>query len=685
MHTLIVLKNCYLYHKIYDINNFPFFLVKKECLKYNTKKERSTNKRIKYIKYPATFDIESTTTTLTEHKEPEGFMYLWQFCFRGYVVMGRTWDELLVFFNRLTEECGISYEKRLVIYVHYLSFEWQFIKNFFVWSSVFAREERKILKCESVSGLEFRCSYYLSNMRLEKFCEYCGDVMHSKMKGGDGGFNYKKLRTPSTVLSNDELAYAYCDVKGLEECILFLLKEDTITTIPITSTSYVRRDMRKSMQKNKKNRDLFYKTALNENVYNACIDMKRGGNTHGSRFLAGKILENVYSFDIASSYPFELCTKKFPMGKYTKYGTIETMEELFELSNLYSLIIRILFINIRLYPAQPIPYIPLDKCHVHKNCDIFNGRILEGDEVEITCNEIDLKIINRQYNWDSVVISNVFFSHKDYLPKEFTDVVKEYYNKKTELKGINDYFYAKSKNRLNSCFGMTFTDPVRENYEYNELLNTIKKLDKDIKSSLSAYYNGRNNFLPYQWGATTTSLARYSLDQIIKISDIYTVYCDTDSDKCLDIDRQKLNKLNKEKIELSKEFGCYAYDKFGVIHYMGVYEEEKKYDRFITLGAKKYAYEIDGELHITIAGVNKELGAKELGALDNLKLGFKFKKAGGTSSYYNDMENHYININGEKIYTGSNIGIVDSEYTLGVNGNFLEHTDFDENILEEYS
>ena len=46
-----------------------------------------------------------------------------------------------------------------------------------------------------------------------------------------------------------------------------------------------------------------------------------------------------------------------------------------------------------------------------------------------------------------------------------------------------------------------------------------------------------------------------------------------------------------------------------------------------------------GSLHITVAGVGKSIGAKELasrGGIKAFKEGFTFYKAGGTESVYND-------------------------------------------------
>ena len=112
---------------------------------------------------------------------------------------------------------------------------------------------------------------------------------------------------------------------------------------------------------------------------------------------------------------------------------------------------------------------------------------------------------------------------------------------------------------------------------------------------------------------------------------------------------------------------------------MGVYEQEQTYARFKTLGAKKYVYEYeDGEVHCTIAGVNKKLGGKELMNVsretgkDPLQLfadGFVFKLAGGNEVIYNDFPNDEeieLCVNGKKEIITRNESIIDSEYTVGI-------------------
>ena len=65
------------------------------------------------------FDIE---TTSIDCDQPYGFMYLWQFCIEDHVCMGRTWNEFLLFLQRLKNVFNLNAKRKFVIYVHNLSF-----------------------------------------------------------------------------------------------------------------------------------------------------------------------------------------------------------------------------------------------------------------------------------------------------------------------------------------------------------------------------------------------------------------------------------------------------------------------------------------------------------------------------------------------------------------------------------
>ena len=80
-------------------------------------------------------------------------------------------------------------------------------------------------------------------------------------------------------------------------------------------------------------------------------------------------------------------------------------------------------------------------------------------------------------------------------------------------------------------------------------------------------------------------------------------------------------------------------DKKGIMHPLGVFENDNNYDEFITQGAKKYAYvdSCDKQIHITVAGVPKK-GAKALKSLEDFRDNFVFdyKYTGKNLIVYND-------------------------------------------------
>ena len=131
---------------------------------------KGKNKPAEYLIDIATFDIETTTI---KDPDPVGFMYHWQMCIMGVVVYGRTWQEWLDLIEKIVKWQNLSYDgKRLVVYVHNLEYEFQFMRLFlqeyFGGFQVFASEARKPIYVACYNGIEFRCSYKLSNMTLEK-------------------------------------------------------------------------------------------------------------------------------------------------------------------------------------------------------------------------------------------------------------------------------------------------------------------------------------------------------------------------------------------------------------------------------------------------------------------------------------------------------------------------------------
>ena len=652
----------------YDITNFPVDEYRKIGYQKRRRGNQGTKTKKSYRDIIITFDIETSLIPFTDHSH----MYIWQMQVGSIgTVFGRTWDEFKQFIGALILD--MKEDEYIVIYVHNLSFEFQFLAGIYNFSTdeVFAVKSRKVIKCEMYEHVEFRCSYALTNMSLSEFTKKM-KVEHVKKPGED--IDYKVYRSSTTPLSESALQYCENDVLGLYEALTVQLNNDgdNLYTVPMTSTGYVRRETKQALRM--VNRNYISNQIVTYDVYLLLREAFRGGNTHANRFFSGQILHDVKSYDRASSYPDVQCNQLFPIAEF-KRGE-DTMQYItYLLKNNKPFVCRIAFDKIRLTDRLwPIPYLTKDKSRNIIAGLFDNGRILQAEHAETTVTDVDLKIIMEEYSFENIYVSDVYYSRYGKLPPSYIHNIVKYYRGKTELKGTgDDYNYMKSKNLLNSIYGMSAQDPVKQSILFDM---GLFRLDTVPGRDIYEKYK-KKAFQPYQWGVWTTAHARMALEEGIKVAWHNCIYVDTDSVKFIgDAD---FSEFNKKAIELSKQSRAYADDIKGKTHYMGVYEQEQTYARFKTLGAKKYVYEYaDGVVHCTIAGVNKKLGGKELMNVsretnaDPLQLftdGFVFREAGGNEVIYNDFPEEdeiELYINGEREIITRNESLIDSEYTVGI-------------------
>lgn len=633
---------------VVNVNYFNYDIFKNlEILK---KKKGCRSKKTFYNAICA-FDIE--TTLLDDIRQ--SIMYVWQFQINDLTIIGRTWDEFRIFYKKVNEICN---KGSLLTFIHNLSYEWQFMHKLIPVDDVFAMEKRKILYF--LSGcFEFRCSYLLTNMSLEKFLIHVGvPSEYQKVEG----FDYSIKRYPNTPLNDDELLYIVNDVRGLVKGVQLKMEYDGDDqyTIPRTATGYVRRIFRKAIGGYIR---WLKKWLPDKEVLMMLKNAYRGGNTHCNRFYTARIIEGVKSKDISSSYPFQLLKWKYPREFKKGY------EEYFKYYLKYG---KACLFNIEIYDLKlkdelyGCPYLTKDKTHNIIDGVFDNGRILSMKYGYTTLTEIDFTILSRQYDF-KYEIHDLYFASKSYLPKSFTKTLLEMYKTKTELKGGDAYEYGKYKNMINAVYGMTVQNPLKPHYKLNDDGVIIENEEETIDELVAEYH--AHGWLPYQIGVYCSAYARamlYSAIDAIPATDY--VYCDTDSVYYVGDHDDIFDALNKEYCEDELS----AIDKKGVVHYAGCFEDDKtSIKRFISLGAKKYAYEDDEGLHITTSGVNKEAGAKELKCLENYKEGFIFKDAGGTESVFNDdPEIKNIHVNGIDVEVVPNIAITESTYTLGIAGDY---------------
>ena len=667
------------------------FLTRYGLIEETKKRRRSQNKH-RILNVYSAFDIETSTVwTDPDHSlyQVHSFMYVWQFQIEEYTVKGRTWEDFFAFLGvlldaieQIKKDNKLSVNPLLVIWVHNLAYEWQFLSGLYNFQNeeCFFRDVRKPIYCRMFDTFEYRCSYIQTNMSLAALCKQTG----VKMKLSGQKYDYDKIRYPWTELSDFEQEYTTVDVESLVQAMKYRVSRagDTLQTVPLTSTGYVRRECKEALK------DQFLdlrEMKPGEKEYRLLRKAFRGGNTHANRYYVNKILDDVYSYDISSSYPTQQLTKLFPVKPFrwleiNQRTPEKRIERVFQFIGLgYAVVGTYQFKNMRLKNhREPIPYISLSRCQAMGDDDtdmvLDNGRILQCAYTEISLTEIDLEIVLSQYTFDYMDVMEAMISQKDFLPEAYRAVIQEYYNKKTALKGDDTedgkYIYTKSKNMLNAVYGMSATDPVHQDIFYKDGDYKISAYEDFSQEELLKLL--KNAAFPYQWGVYTTAYARKQLQDAIRLCGDRIVYCDTDSVKVLgNIDLSKLNdKLKQTAIQRK----AYADDMHGVRHYIGVFEFDGHYDQFITQGAKRYAYMSDGHMGITVAGVSKKINedtgipfaVEELKTLDRFRVGMKWKKAGGTISVYNDNADFDLEDpdTGKKVHITKNVAIVPSTYIM---------------------
>ena len=644
---------------------------------HRRKSSKRTTEKFDILDCCCAFDIES----YNRDDLRQSIMYIWQFQIDYDVtVFGRTWEEFFEMLRDIVDH--LPKKTTLVVFVHNLSYEFQFLKAFYDFdiSEVFATDRRKVLYCTMYEKrIEFRCSYRLSNMSLKDFTRKY-HVKHSKLTD----FDYDVPRYWFSALTIEEIRYCQNDVLGLVEAVRALLvsEDETLLSVPLTSTGFIRKQLKKIVYEN-----LGYNYAQpffpSPELYKIMRRAFRGGDTHCNRYYVNDILYGLSSVDRSSSYPDVLCNGEFPIEPLKKVEMQidrEYLEKLIKVRN-RAILMECTLTDVKLKnPFWGSPYISKDKSYNIIDGKVYNGRILSAKSLTCCLTEIDYLIIADTYNFE-IEIKQWYKASKGKLPRCIVDFIIQQYKYKTELKGLagefNETLYMKSKNRLNGIYGLFATAPIKEAIEY---LAEDRDFHYDMHTSEAELYEKckKSYWLPYQFGVWTTALARMELYRGVCIAsakqgNLYDfsdyVYSDTDSVKY--IGNVDFSEYNAEKIRNSTASGAYAVDAKGKTHYMGVYEVEADHtlEEFKSCGSKKYAYRIDGKLHVTIAGVDKKKGAAELekrGGLEVLQDDFTFYEAGGLSARYNDFpEIGGINVNGYYVPITSNLYLYQSEYTVG--------------------
>lgn len=576
----------------------------------------------KYYNCPCAFDTE--VTSFYDNDEKRAVMYAWVLGVNGVVTVGRTWEEFEDLYSLMLDILDTE-NVMLIIYVHNLSYDFQFMRKHFEWDNVFSLEKRKPVYARTVDNVEFRCSYRLTNKSL---AEAAKDLTTYKIGKKVGDLDYNVIRHTKTPLTEKEWGYIEYDARVVMCIIEEKIESDGgIHKIPLTQTGYVRNYCRQACFGKTKSQYYAYRRlmeylTLDAEEYQQLKRAFMGGFTHANAYYVGKVLSNVKSYDFTSSYPYVMLAFQFPMSPAEKYQP--TDKEDFEncIQN-YCCLFDLELTNV---VAEDMPDHPISssRCTLIEGDKDYpllvdNGRVAMAHKILITVTEQDFMVYRHFYEWENARVMNFRRYKKGYLPKAFIESIIKLYNDKTELKDVEgkEVLYAIAKAMLNSCYGMTVTDIVRAiiNYEAEEFIET----KPDIEEAIEKYNNSKRRFLFYPWGVWVTAYARYNLFTGIEAFGSDYVYSDTDSLKVLNYEKHQdyidsYNESVVSRLTATAEFFGWSPDVFapankkGVKKQLGVWNDEGIYEKFKTLGAKRYLTYRNNKYELTVAGLGKTAG-----------------------------------------------------------------------------
>ena len=616
------------------------------------------NKGRIYCMEPVFIDIETSNNHAKDPHELITWITSIQVIFAGKYYLFRYPEELIDFYKDLYKRLNLKpsekFSKILITFIHNASYDLSYLIPYINELPDDGREYMGIIEAPNKfltycrGAFEFRCSFRLSGMSLEKWSKEL-NVEHQKQIGL---YDYDAIIYPDQDLDDASQKYDYFDVAAMQDCMIKQLQyhNDTILTAPLTSTGYIRRELRRSCCRDKNyHKKYFYDTRLDCELFKACYRAYAGGYTHNNRFFNDILIRcgNRYEYrpgsdnfidvnrirhrDFKSHYPTQMTCYPMPTGRPQDIYNINmgfpfTIENvLADMPDFYYIVV------IRIYEAHlkdiniSMPFMQFSKCYEsdleYKKLD--NGRILniKGSFI-MYVDSYTLDILAKQYHIEYEILRAWRFT-TSILPDCIINVVDKYFKGKSDKKNIvkdltkeygkldpktinAEFELMQDKKMLNSSYGCMAQNPLKDQIVIDDLMNFYTKeifiTDDDIEKGLERYYAGRNNFLQYQVAGAITSAARHELFEYIEsIGYDHCLYADTDSIFYIsdpDIE-ERIEKLNNAKHKKAH----FVTLENGKREYYDSFEPEPDCIAFKGLHSKCYGVVTDKGLEITIAGV----------------------------------------------------------------------------------
>ena len=674
------------YWKDYDFDNFKKVMVRK----------RSGKSGHTYADLIIMADTETSRKDLPEELGEcalHNHVCAWSIAFRSFhmnlcVLWGKKPSEFPKMLAMVRERINCD---EIYLYWHNMAYDWIFMRKYLMKEFGEPSHQLNVKPLYPITigfenGIVMKDSLILAQRSLAKW----GEDMKVEHAKAVGKWDYDLIRNQNEWNpTEDELEYMSCDVLCGVECLDETCRalNKRIAALPLTATGIVRGECRLEGKKNHAH-DWAVKMLPDNYALQSYFErVFHGGYTHGNRFTKGMVFPGAYEGvslfpkckDFSSSYPFVLLAERYPSEKFWNPGRKRyDPKYVLDAAEDFAMIFTMECFGVRLKdPRHPMPAIGLSKCESSLNAITDNGRILKADYLKTALTETDFLTIWETYSFDEVIITDLWASAKDWLPRWFTDYVYKRYESKTQLKGVDGVLYNIEKAKVNSVYGMTAQRPVKEDikedYETGEY---VPEEDFDHEKAYQKYLKNRNTFLPYCVGIWVTSFAQrnlFRLGSCVPDNEIW-IYSDTDSVYATAFDEEKVAAYNNEckaKLE-SRGYGAVMHK--GKEYWLGVAEDDGQCMQFVQLHAKCYCkrplvafgdnFVMGDPLKITVAGVPKK-GSKSLGNdIRNFKEGFLFDGAtsGKLQHTHFFIKDAYVDKFGNE--TGDSIDLSECDYLV---------------------
>ena len=648
--------------------------------------QRVKNQNTKTFNDIITFDTESS-------KIADNLVctYLWSACINGEYVYGRTPQSCFEFFDELSD-----YEGKWYVWVHCLGFDSIYLNDVLgEFDDVFAIAKYRPIRIKW-RNVVFRCTYALSNLKLEELAEFY-NLAHKK-----GEMNHDLIRHYETELTDEEWEYVMNDVFVLYDYVKILQKKyGDFANVPLTFTScdrdlyreYIWKYSYKKEGDNPKydklstiRKDMLDHAPQNYEQYTMCRDTYHGAfNYINPEYIGVTITSHngirTISADAHSQYPNHMvinqypnALKPLPLDKCTVPNFVSQPFAIAKFAFEY------LTLRDNGFPCISESEVLFGDGG--KGRDIVNGKVIECKNCIISLNSIQFNSLYKNYKFKVYRILGMFSATTDYLELGMITMIRDLYRDKTLAE--NSVKRATAKTNINALSGMFAYDYTKDDVKYDngkwsyddnlkkdreQVSKKIEDLDKKWRRRFDPTKDHRENhdnmnYTKYQCAGAITAYAKADLLDVNQaIGRDKVLYNDTDCVKficrneeeyqeCLRIlaerDKQIDRKIEKMCAKTNAKYGTnFTLSDFRPTDYdstLGHMPVEHEYYKFKMLKTKCYLtceiVEHEGkEYHVinpVISGANKQIALKTL--LLNIKPDYQTVKGDTILSHYSEAD-----------------------------------------------